>query len=83
MNKKERTELAINLSILLDPILSNDHNPEDVANVAIDFCKYILKDFPEISDIVEQIYENYDSEDIGFQRKWDKHMAFLRILKSL
>jgi len=73
MNQKEKKEISISMSILMDTILNKDSSSEEVANSAVSFAADILKRFPEIRKLVEDMI----SDD------WDNQIAWIDWEKSV
>jgi hypothetical protein len=73
MTNKDRKEIALNLSVLMMAILDKNSDSGEVANNAISFCAQMLKQFPEIKDIVEEmILNDWDTEIAWIE--WGKQM---------
>lgn len=55
MNAKDRKEIGLNLTVLMDAILNENSSAEEVANSAIDFCAEMYKKYPELKDYIETV----------------------------
>jgi hypothetical protein len=72
MNRKEKENMAIQMSILLDSIMNANYS-EDVANNAISFVVYMLKNFPELRKLIEIMYAD-DWDEYTAWIDWEKQM---------
>ena len=73
MNKSEKNEIALNLSVLMKCILDKNSNQEEVANIAISFCREILRKYPDIKDLVEKMTCDDWDTDIAWIN-WERTM---------
>jgi hypothetical protein len=73
MNSKEKHDIAINLTILLESIISKDSDSSEIANNAIGFCRDMLKRYPELKVLVEKMI----SDD------WDTQIAWMKFDKEM
>ena len=67
MNQKEKKEIGLNMTMLMESILDENSQSEDVANTAINFAADMLKMFPEVRQFVESSLED----------DWDKNVAWI------
>lgn len=81
MTNKEAKEIALSLAVVLDSIFSEDCNPEEVANNAIDAARDIIKNNPKVEEWVACFFE-CDTESPDFSKQWDRHIALLGFLKD-
>ncbi len=72
MNSKDKSEIGINLAILMDAILNQDSIPEDVANTAIRFCVEMFKQYPELKEFIDDMVQN----------DWDKKITWIKWAKE-
>lgn len=82
MTKNESKEIALSLSFLLEAILSDEYNPEEVANSAIDSARDIINRNPKIKEWVEGFFEP-DTESENFKQEYDREMKLIMFLRSL
>ena len=80
MNNNEAKDIAITLSIVLDSIFNLNSEPEDVANLAIEAIKDIIRNNPKVREWMEEIFQA-DSESPDFQKQWDREIAFIKFIK--
>jgi hypothetical protein len=73
MNKREKREIALNISVLMTAFLDKNSDTEEVANIAISFCREMLIKFPELRDLVEEmIHDDWDTQIAWIN--WEKQM---------
>lgn len=82
MTKTESKEIALSITFLLDAILSDEYNPEDVANNAIDVARDIINTNQKVKEWVEIFFEP-DTESENFKQEYDREMKLIRFIRGL
>lgn len=77
MNAKEKKEIGLNMTMLMQVIMNKDCNSEDVSNHAIYFARDMLLKFPEIREFVEVMFQDDWDESVAWI-KWEEEMLTKR-----
>ena len=71
MNQKDKKEIGLKMTVLMDSILDVNSESETVANSAISFCAEMFKKYPELKEFVEYMVED----------DWDKNIEWINFEK--
>jgi hypothetical protein len=73
MTERELIDIGINMTILVEAVMNKELDPEEVANVAMNFCVDMLKRYPKIKGIVEE----------KFTENWDEHIMWIKFNQQM